>query len=191
MDYKKTNAPLSTVTRNLNDLDGATQNIYQTVKIAAKRANQISVEMKQELNRKLEEFASYTDNLEEVFENPEQFGYRLLFKSLEEHRRAFYARHWSQYLNYETVEMNRETIAKASNNAILKLAELKYERGKLSEKELCHVQEAVTLVKNGDSNVDHIVHRREELYPTKNFLKLIRLKPKTVYYFLKLLFGGL
>ena len=82
MDYKKTNAPLSTVTRNLNDLDGATQNIYQTVKIAAKRANQISVEMKQELNRKLEEFASYTDNLEEVFENPEQIEISKFFERL-------------------------------------------------------------------------------------------------------------
>ena len=67
MDYKKTKAPLTTVTRNLNDLDGGTGNIYETVMVAAKRANQISVEMKLELNRKLEEFASYTDNLEEVF----------------------------------------------------------------------------------------------------------------------------
>ena len=72
MDYKKTKAPLTTVTRDINDLDVGTDNIYQTVMVAAKRANQISVEMKQELNRKLEEFASYTDNLEEVFENREQ-----------------------------------------------------------------------------------------------------------------------
>ncbi|MFO7670582.1 MAG: DNA-directed RNA polymerase subunit omega [Bacteroidales bacterium] len=82
MDYKKTKAPLSTITRDLNDLDGDTQNIYQTVKIAAKRANQISVEMKQELNRKLEEFASYTDNLEEVFENPEQIEISRFFERL-------------------------------------------------------------------------------------------------------------
>jgi len=82
MDYKKTKAPLTTVTRNLYDLDGTTQNIYQTVKIAAKRANQISVEMKQELNRKLEEFASYTDNLEEVFENPEQIEISRFFERL-------------------------------------------------------------------------------------------------------------
>ena len=57
MDYKKTKAPLTTVTRDLKELDG-TSNIYQTVMVASKRANQISVEMKQELNRKLEEFAS-------------------------------------------------------------------------------------------------------------------------------------
>lgn len=82
MDYKKTKAPLSTVTRDLNDLDGDTDNIYETVMIAAKRANQISVEMKLELNRKLEEFASYTDNLEEVFENPEQIEISKFFERL-------------------------------------------------------------------------------------------------------------
>jgi DNA-directed RNA polymerase subunit K/omega len=72
MDYKKSKASVTTVTRNLNELDKETNNIYQTVMIVAKRANQISVELKQELNRKLEEFAYYTDNLEEVFENREQ-----------------------------------------------------------------------------------------------------------------------
>ncbi len=82
MDYKKTKAPLTTVTRDLNDLDGETDNIYETVVIAAKRANQISVEMKLELNRKLEEFASYTDNLEEVFENPEQIEISRFFERL-------------------------------------------------------------------------------------------------------------
>jgi len=82
MDYKKTKAPLTTVTRDLNDLDVETDNIYETVMVAAKRANQISVEMKLELNRKLEEFASYTDNLEEVFENPEQIEISKFFERL-------------------------------------------------------------------------------------------------------------
>ena len=82
MDYKKTKAPQTTVTRDLNDLDGDTDNIYQTVMVASKRANQISVEMKLELNRKLEEFASYTDNLEEVFENPEQIEISKFFERL-------------------------------------------------------------------------------------------------------------
>lgn len=82
MDYKKTKAPLTTVTRDINDLDQSTQNIYETVMVAAKRANQISVEMKVELNRKLEEFASYTDNLEEVFENPEQIEISKFFERL-------------------------------------------------------------------------------------------------------------
>ena len=71
MDYKKSKAPVTTLTRDLAELDIETGNIYQTVVIVAKRANQISIEMKQELNRKLEEFAYYTDNLEEVFEQIE------------------------------------------------------------------------------------------------------------------------
>jgi DNA-directed RNA polymerase subunit K/omega len=72
MDFKKSKAPITTVTRDLDQLYAPTGNVYETVVVVAKRANQISVEMKQELNRKLEDFSSYTDNLEEVFENREQ-----------------------------------------------------------------------------------------------------------------------
>ncbi|MBN1111373.1 MAG: DNA-directed RNA polymerase subunit omega [Bacteroidales bacterium] len=72
MDYKKTKAAVTTVTRDLSELDAQTGNIYETVAIVAKRANQISVEIKQELNSKLDEFANYSDNLEEIFENREQ-----------------------------------------------------------------------------------------------------------------------
>ena len=82
MDYKKTKAPLTTVTRDLKANDEKTGNIYESVMVVAKRANQISVEMKLELNRKLEEFASYTDNLEEVFENPEQIEISRFFERL-------------------------------------------------------------------------------------------------------------
>lgn len=61
MDYKKSNAPVNTVTRNIMDLCDETQNIYESVAIIAKRANQISVEIKQDLSKKLQEFASYND----------------------------------------------------------------------------------------------------------------------------------
>ena len=72
MDYKKIKAESSTVPRDLTDLEEQTGNVYEMVMILAKRANQISSEMKEELNQKLQEFASYSDNLEEVFENREQ-----------------------------------------------------------------------------------------------------------------------
>jgi DNA-directed RNA polymerase subunit K/omega len=72
MDYKKTKASSTTTTRDLDKLEKDTGNIYETVIICSKRANQIGMEIKEELNRKLEEFAYYTDNLEEVFENREQ-----------------------------------------------------------------------------------------------------------------------
>ena len=65
MDYKKTNAPTNTVTRDLMELCEDTGNIYETVAIIGKRANQIAVEMKNDLSKKLQEFASYNDNLED------------------------------------------------------------------------------------------------------------------------------
>jgi DNA-directed RNA polymerase subunit K/omega len=82
MDYRKSNAPVTTVTRNLDSLNKGTNNIYETVIIVSRRSNQISVEMKQELNKKLEEFASYTDNLEEVFENREQIEISKFYERL-------------------------------------------------------------------------------------------------------------
>ncbi len=82
MDYKKTNAPTNTVTRNLMDLCEDTGNIYETVAIIGKRANQISVELKNELSKKLAEFASFNDSLEEVFENREQIEISRFYEKL-------------------------------------------------------------------------------------------------------------
>jgi DNA-directed RNA polymerase subunit K/omega len=64
------------------DLCDETGNIYESVAIIAKRANQISVEIKQELNKKLTEFASYNDSLEEVFENREQIEISRYYEKL-------------------------------------------------------------------------------------------------------------
>ncbi len=72
MDFKNTNAVNTTITRDVDDVTGEAKNIYEAINIIAKRADQIGKEIKIELNRKLEEFASYTDNLEEIFENREQ-----------------------------------------------------------------------------------------------------------------------
>ncbi len=72
MDFKKTNAEQSIVTRDIRKFDGPTGNIYEAVAIMSKRANQIGSEIKEELSGKLQEFSSHTDNLEEVFENREQ-----------------------------------------------------------------------------------------------------------------------
>lgn len=72
MSTKQTTAAKSTITRNVSDLDKETGNIYEAVAIMGKRANQISVQIKEELNAKLEEFAMNGENLEEVYENREQ-----------------------------------------------------------------------------------------------------------------------
>ena len=82
MDYKKTNAPLNTVTRDLIEMSEQTGNIYETVAIIGKRANQISVDIKNELSKKLAEFASYNDSLEEVFENREQIEISRFYEKL-------------------------------------------------------------------------------------------------------------
>ncbi len=84
-DYKKSRAPITTVTRDLDQLEAKTGNIYESVMICAKRANQIAIEIKEELNRKLEEFANYTDNLEEVFENREQIEISKFYERLPKH----------------------------------------------------------------------------------------------------------
>lgn len=72
MDYKKSNAPTNTVTRDMSDYVKETGNVYESVAIIGKRSNQIAIEMKEELIKKLDEFSSTTDNLEEQFENHEQ-----------------------------------------------------------------------------------------------------------------------
>jgi len=82
MDYKKTKAPNSTITRDMLDLTGEVGNVYEAVAILSKRADQIAVELKKELDAKLEEFASYTDNLEEIFENREQIEISRFYERL-------------------------------------------------------------------------------------------------------------
>ncbi|NPD91241.1 DNA-directed RNA polymerase subunit omega [Xylanibacter muris] len=82
MDYKKSKAPVNTVTRNIMDLCDETGNIYESVAIIAKRANQISVQIKEDLSKKLAEFASYNDGLDEVFENREQIEISRYYEKL-------------------------------------------------------------------------------------------------------------
>jgi DNA-directed RNA polymerase subunit K/omega len=82
MDYKKSKAPVNTVTRNIMDLCKETGNIYESVAIIAKRSNQIAAEIKTDLNKKLAEFASYNDSLDEVFENREQIEISRYYEKL-------------------------------------------------------------------------------------------------------------
>ncbi len=81
-DLKSSKAPVSTVTVNRNEFDAKTENIYEAISIAAKRAIQINSEIKKELLEKLEEFATYSDSLEEVFENKEQIEVSKFYEKL-------------------------------------------------------------------------------------------------------------
>lgn len=82
MDYKDTKAPLSTITYNKKEIEATTENIYEAISIIAKRSNQINSDLKRELVDKLEEFATYNDSLEEVFENKEQIEVSKFYEKL-------------------------------------------------------------------------------------------------------------
>ncbi|WP_253906577.1 DNA-directed RNA polymerase subunit omega [Chitinophaga sp. SYP-B3965] len=69
-------------TRNTTDIKNRTGNLYESIAIIAKRANQINITVKEELHSKLEEFASHTDNLEEVHENKEQIEISRFYERL-------------------------------------------------------------------------------------------------------------
>ena len=82
MDLKKTNAPVNTVTYDRNQIDEPTENIYESISIISRRAEQINTEIKKELIDKLEEFATYNDSLEEIFENKEQIEVSKFYEKL-------------------------------------------------------------------------------------------------------------
>ena len=81
-NYKDVEAADSTITRDITDIDSKTGNVYEAISIISKRANQIGLSMKEELNGKLAEFATTTDNLDEVFENREQIEISKFYESL-------------------------------------------------------------------------------------------------------------
>ena len=82
MDLKKTNAPVNTITYNKTEIEAPTGNVYEAITIIAKRANQINADIKKELIEKLEEFATYNDSLEEIFENKEQIEVSKFYEKL-------------------------------------------------------------------------------------------------------------
>ena len=82
MNYKKTNASKTTISRDVKELSKETNNIYKTISILSKRAKQIGVEMKEELLEKIDEFATTNNSLEEVFENKEQIEVSKFYEKL-------------------------------------------------------------------------------------------------------------
>lgn len=81
-DYKNTEAPESTVTFDKNKIEEPTQNIYKAIAIMSRRAAQVNEDLKSELVDKLEEFATFNDSLEEVFENKEQIEVSKFYERL-------------------------------------------------------------------------------------------------------------
>ena len=82
IDFRKTDAPVNTTTLDKNLVDAPTDNIYEAISIISKRATQINSEIKKELLEKLDEFATYNDSLDEVFENKEQIEVSKFYEKL-------------------------------------------------------------------------------------------------------------
>jgi DNA-directed RNA polymerase subunit K/omega len=82
MSFKHSKADRTTITRNVGEIEEKTGNVYESIVMLARRANQINVDLKEELTQKLQEFASSTDNLEEIFENREQIEISRFYERL-------------------------------------------------------------------------------------------------------------
>lgn len=82
MNFKNTNAERTTITRDVVNLQDKTGNVYQSIVALSKRSNQINSQLKEELTQKLQDFASHTDNLEEIFENREQIEISKFYEKL-------------------------------------------------------------------------------------------------------------
>jgi DNA-directed RNA polymerase subunit K/omega len=82
MDFRRLNAPTNTISRDINALSAEVGNVYETVMIIAKRANQINGEIKSEIEKKLQDFAGASESIEEIFENREQIEISRYFEKL-------------------------------------------------------------------------------------------------------------
>jgi len=133
MDYKRTKADKTTETRDSDAFNKVTENMYETISMLSKRSNQISQDIKQELYRKIEEFASQNDNLEEIFENREQIEIARFYEQLPKSTLIAI----NEYLNDQLVYRNDENGKGAVNDLILEVKqaqELKEEKAKKHKK---------------------------------------------------------
>lgn len=110
MDYKKTNAPQTTTVHDLVEMAEPTGNIYETVCIIGKRANQIAAEMKSDLEKKLQEFATMTDNLEEISENREQIEISRFYEKLPKPTLIATQEYLDNKLAYRNISKEREEL---------------------------------------------------------------------------------
>ena len=115
MDYKRTTADKTTETRDSGAFNKVTDNMYETISMLSKRSNQIAQEIKQELYRKIEEFASQNDNLEELFENREQIEIARFYEQLPKATLIAI----NEYLNDQLVYRNDENGKGAINEMLL------------------------------------------------------------------------
>ena len=182
---KKFGRPYSTETllkflRNANELGFERTDLYfmiglpkQTVESAVKTAEFAGNMASEKISTFIAPLAPFVDPGSMAFENPEKFGYKILYRTLEEHRKAFYHDNWYEFLNYETNWMNRMGIEIATINAIKTIAEIKFQKDLISPETYKYAISAISNGRNKRTKVDHLVYEREELYPTKNILNYL------------------
>mgnify|MGYP000970532954 FL=1 len=108
MDLKKVNAPVNTETYDRNKVDAQTENIYEAISVISRRAEQINTDIRIELIDKLEEFATFNDSLEEVFENKEQIEVSKFYERLPKPH-ALAVQEWlNEKIYYRSVEEDSE-----------------------------------------------------------------------------------
>jgi len=108
MDLKKVNAPVNTETYDRNKVDAQTENIYEAISVISRRAEQINTDIRRELIDKLEEFATFNDSLEEVFENKEQIEVSKFYERLPKPH-ALAVQEWlNEKIFYRSVEEDSE-----------------------------------------------------------------------------------
>ena len=130
--------------------------------------------------------APFVDPGSLAFEHPELYGYRLRFRTLEEHRRALEAKSWIDVLNYETLWMSRRELARATYSGALGLAEVKARHGVMDEEEAKSLMERMKLaldVLEGRAKEEELygmsseIASKRELYPTVSVFKIFRRLP--------------
>ena len=82
VNFKESKAAKTTITYDRNAIDAPTENLYEAIAVIARRAEQLNLEIKEELRSKLDEFATHNDNLEEIFENKEQIEVSRFYERL-------------------------------------------------------------------------------------------------------------
>ncbi|MBR3939654.1 MAG: DNA-directed RNA polymerase subunit omega [Bacteroidales bacterium] len=117
MDVKKFRTTTSIVTRNIANFDEQTGNIYETIAMLSKRSNQISTDLKKELHRKIEEFASSSDSMEEIFENREQIEIVKYYEQLPKPVLIAIQEYLNKELYYRNPEKEKMMAQRAAANA--------------------------------------------------------------------------
>lgn len=110
-DYKNTNAPETTVTFDKSKIEEPTQNIYKAIAIMSRRAAQVNEDLKSELVEKLEEFATFNDSLEEVFENKEQIEVSRFYERLPKPTSIAVQEWLDNEIYYRTPEVQNDNLA--------------------------------------------------------------------------------